>query len=62
MLIRRGRIMDPASGADETADLVVDKGRIEEIAPAGRAPAEGREEVDARGCGSFRGSKTMHAP
>jgi dihydroorotase len=61
MLIRRGRIMDPASGADETADLVVDKGRIEEIAPAGRAPAEGREEVDARGLWVLPGLIDMHA-
>ena len=34
ILIKGGRIVDPASGRDETADLLIDAGKIAGIAPA----------------------------
>ena len=49
ILIEQGRVIDPASGRDQVADVAVAGGRIAAIgaAPAGFAP--GRR-IDARGC------------
>lgn len=48
-LIEQGRVIDPASGRDETADVAIAGGRIVGIgaAPAGFAP---ERRIDARGC------------
>ena len=47
LLIRGGRILDPASGRDESADLLVEEGRI---AAVGRGlDARGAELLDAEG-------------
>lgn len=48
-LIEQGRVIDPASGRDEVADIAIADGRIVAIgaAPAGFAP---ERRIDARGC------------
>ena len=49
LLIEQGRVIDPASGRDEVADIAIADGRILAIGqpPAGFAP---RRRIDARGC------------
>ncbi|MGN0372164.1 MAG: dihydroorotase [Enterocloster sp.] len=51
MLIKGGRVLDPASGRDETADILVERGIIKEILPAGAADETvfDGEVVDAAG-------------
>jgi len=46
LVIRGGRIVDPASGRDGTGDVAVTAGKI---AAVGTVAAEGRREIDARG-------------
>jgi len=36
LLIKGGRVIDPASGRDETADVLVEDGVIRKIQPVGR--------------------------
>lgn len=47
LLIRKGRVIDPASGRDEIADLLVEDGRLVRIGASLDAP--GAEIVDAEG-------------
>ncbi len=48
ILVQGGRVLDPASGFDQTADVLVTDGMIAEI---GRiAPPEGARRIDAEGC------------
>jgi dihydroorotase len=50
MLLRGGRVIDPASAADGAYDLLVRDGEIEAVEPAGSLKAgEGVSTVDARG-------------
>jgi len=47
LILRGGRVIDPASGRDETADIAFGDGKVTEI---GRdLPARGGEVVDVRG-------------
>ena len=47
LILRGGRVIDPASGRDETADIAFGDGKVTEI---GRDfPAGGGEVVDVRG-------------
>ena len=48
-LIKGGRLLDPAGDRDETADLVVAGGLIEQIG-RGLTPSDDAEVVDAHGC------------
>jgi dihydroorotase len=48
LLIKNGRVLDPAAGVDEVQDLLVTDGRIAKAGRALRAPAGG-ETVDATG-------------
>ena len=48
VLIRGGRVIDPEAGRDETADVLVEGGRIVAVGPALDAPP-GAEVIDARG-------------
>lgn len=48
-LIRGARVLDPGSGVDETADVLVDAGRIAAIGAALDAPPQAQT-LDARGC------------
>ncbi|MGB1202611.1 MAG: dihydroorotase, partial [Alloalcanivorax venustensis] len=47
LLIRKGRVIDPLSGRDEVADLLVEDGRLVRIGASLDAP--GAEIVDAEG-------------
>lgn len=58
LLIRGGRVLDPASDRDEVADLLVEDGAIAEIG-SGLA-AEGAEVVEASGCWVAPGFVDMH--
>ncbi len=54
LLLRGGRVIDPASGRDHTADVAVHNGRIAQViptSPTGAAPEDtgATEVVDARG-------------
>ena len=52
IVLRGGRILDPSQGLDETADVVVEDGRIRAVgrdAGAGYADAEGVRIIDASG-------------
>lgn len=50
LLIRGGRLIDPATGHDGPADLLVEKGRISAILrPGEREPRSGDEVLDATG-------------
>jgi len=53
ILIHGGRVIDPASGFDQTADVLIDDGVIREISTtAGSLKAAGRDArmIDAEGC------------
>ncbi|MBI5268292.1 MAG: dihydroorotase [Burkholderiales bacterium] len=52
ILITNGRVVDPASGRDEPADVTIAAGRITGIYAAGRAPADfdPARTIDAAGC------------
>lgn len=47
LIIRNGRVVDPANSVDRFADVAIEEGVIREIAPGIAAPAE--EEFDATG-------------
>ena len=59
LLIRGGRVIDPAAGTDAAADLLVDEGRIVNVGPS-LAP-ESAEVVDARGLVVAPGFVDPHA-
>ncbi len=59
ILIRGGRLIDPATGRDEQADLLVAEGRIR--ATGRELTADGAEVVDARGCIVTPGLIDLHA-
>jgi len=53
LLIQHGRVIDPASGLDQTADLAVQDGRIVAIVGAGKklpAGFQATQTLDASGC------------
>lgn len=43
MLIKNGRVVDPESGFDGLADVLVEDGKVKKILPAGQAEAAGAE-------------------
>lgn len=49
LLIRSGRVIDPATGRDENADVLISAGRIARIGPGLERDGECRE-LDAEGC------------
>ncbi len=59
VLIRNGRILDPAGGIDEVGDLVIREGRIASLSGEG-ATGVGQE-VDAGGCLVVPGLVDFHA-
>ena len=51
LLIRGGRVVDPGSGTDREADVLIRAGRVEKIGPALPDPGGAEAEViDAAGC------------
>jgi dihydroorotase len=61
LLIKNGRVLDPASKTDATLDVLLDGDRIAEIAPAGKlSKASGAEVFDATGLIVAPGFIDMH--
>ena len=61
LLIKNGRILDPASKSDASCDILLDGERIAEIAPTGKiSPANGAEVFDASGLIVAPGFIDMH--
>ena len=48
MLIKNGRIIDPVTTVDTAADILIENGRIEQLAPDIQASGD-TEIIDARG-------------
>jgi len=59
ILIKNGRLIDPASGTDDNLDLLIDGEIIEKIAPDLK-PENGTEVIDAHGCLVLPGLIDMH--
>jgi dihydroorotase len=59
LLIKNGRIIDPSQDLDATLDLLVSGGRIKELGPGLKAPAD-TPTVDAAGCYVTPGLIDMH--
>lgn len=59
LLIKNGRVIDPAQNIDDTLDILIDKGRVKEIGKGLTAPA-GAETIDAKGCYVTPGLVDMH--
>lgn len=49
ILIRGGRLIDPAARIDTAADLLLKQGRVAEVAPAGKIKEHADHVIDARG-------------
>lgn len=59
LLIRNGRVIDPASGRDEVCDVLIEQGRIAAVGP--NLAADGAEIFDATGRIVAPGFIDMHA-
>lgn len=60
ILVAGGRLIDPANGRDQTADLLVEDGRIAAIDGPGRIAADGAARIDAAGMWVTPGFVDMH--
>ncbi len=58
LLLRQGRIVDPSQGLDETADLLIEDGRVAKI--GSRIPPRGAETFDCEGLVVAPGFIDMH--
>jgi len=58
LLIKNGRVIDPAAGRDAVADVLIDDGRVAKVSADIGAP--GAELLDARGCIVAPGFIDMH--
>jgi len=61
MILKNGRILDPGSGTDKVADILITKGRIGEIGPDLCARYPDEETLDCAGLWVFPGLVDMHA-
>ncbi len=59
LLIRGGRLIDPASGRDEQGDVLIENGRVR--AAGGSLSVDGAEVVEAAGCIVAPGFIDLHA-
>ena len=63
IVIKNGRVIDPANGLDEPKDLVIDKGRIKSLESPGDISFDAGEKpsvIDAKGCVVCPGLIDMH--
>ena len=63
IVIKNGRVIDPANGLDEPKDLLIDKGRIKALKSPGSISfdtGEKRSVIDAKGCVVCPGLIDMH--
>jgi dihydroorotase len=49
ILIRGGRLIDPAQGIDGLYDLLIDKGRVVDVIPAGKGSPKADTIIDVDG-------------
>jgi dihydroorotase len=62
LLIKNGRVLDPASNTDAPRDILLEDGRIKELAPAGKLSVDsGVETLDVSGLIVAPGFIDMHA-
>jgi dihydroorotase len=61
LLIRNGRVIDPASKADTELDVLLDGEKIKEVAPTGKISAAGAEVFEAKGLIVAPGFIDLHA-
>jgi dihydroorotase len=61
LIIKNGRVIDPANNIDGKYDVVIDKGLIQAVAPAGKVKEDASAKViDARNCIVAPGFLDMH--
>ena len=63
IVIKNGRVIDPANGLDEPKDLLIDKGRIKALESPGSISFDAGEKlsvIDAKGCVVCPGLIDMH--
>jgi len=61
LLIKNGRVIDPASKTDAALDVLLDGEKIKEVAPAGKIATAGAEVFDAKGLIVAPGFIDLHA-
>src|SRR5437588_10368432 len=61
LVIKNGRVIDPASKTDAALDVLVDGEKIKEVAPPGKIAAAGAEVFDAQGLIVAPGFIDLHA-
>jgi dihydroorotase len=61
LLVKNGRVLDPATKTDASMDVLLDGERIAEVAPTGKIAAKGAEVFDAAGLIVAPGFIDMHA-
>jgi dihydroorotase len=61
LLIKNGRVLDPARKTDAALDVLIDADRIAEVAPAGKISANNAEVFDAAGLIVAPGFIDLHA-
>jgi len=61
ILIKNGRVIDPASKTDAALDVLLDGEKIKQVAPAGKIAAAGAEVFDAKGLIVAPGFIDLHA-
>ena len=60
LLVRNGHLLDPAAGLDQRMDLLLDAGRVADVAPHGKIPARSFRTFDAKGLVVCPGLIDMH--
>ena len=63
LIIKNGRVIDPANNIDGEHDIVIDKGVIQSVTPAGKSSAKedgSAKIIDAKGCVVAPGFMDMH--
>ena len=61
LIIKNGRVIDPANNIDGDHDIVIDKGIIQSVTPAGKGKDDASAKViDAKGCIVAPGFMDMH--
>jgi dihydroorotase len=58
ILIKNGRVLNPATGMDQIADVLIDDGKVKAIAPS--LTTETQDTIDASGCFVMPGFIDMH--
>ena len=58
LLIKQGRVLDPAAGRDEICDVLVEDGTVKKVAE--KIEAEDARVIDARGCFVMPGLVDLH--